>query len=88
MASETEEAGMAEKSRGGPPERLALNDLAGTRKSFARIIRAFNNGALDESKTRTLAYLFNTLSSLFKAEIEADFERRLEELEKSLRVRI
>jgi len=75
----------AEKmARSGAPERLSLGDLAGARRSFARITRAFYRDELDEAKARALAYMFNTLCGLFKAEAELRIEGRLDEIERKL----
>ncbi len=70
--------------RSGAPERLALGDLSATRRSFARILRAFYRGELEEAKARTLAYMFNSLCALYKAEIEADITKRLDAIEAAL----
>jgi hypothetical protein len=71
-------------ARSGAPERLALGDLGAARRSFARITRAFYRGEIEEPKARALAYMFNTLCGLFKAEQEADLERRLDEIEAAI----
>jgi hypothetical protein len=71
-------------ARSGPPERLALADLAGTRRSFARIVRSFYRNEIPEAKARALGYCFSVLCALFRAEIEADVEKRLDALEAAI----
>jgi len=71
-------------ARSGPPTRLALADLGGARRSFARILRAFYRDEIDETKARACAYMFNTLCGLFKAEIDAEVEKRLDAIEAAL----
>ena len=73
------------KPKQGGPERLTLNTLTMTRKSFSRIVRAFNRGEISEEKARALGYLFSTLCSLFKAEQADRLEERITALELSLK---
>ncbi len=57
--------------RTGAPIRLALKDAAAARRSFARILRAFYVGAIDEPRFVALDSGFATLARLFEVETRA-----------------
>lgn len=68
------------------PERLPMDTLEHARRSLARIIKAYYAGALDEGIYRGTVYGMGTLLAYFKAGIELEevkqIEDRLDALEK------
>ena len=54
--------------RTGAPIRLALKDAAAVRRSFARILRAFYVGEIEEARFAALDRGFATLARLFEVE--------------------
>jgi hypothetical protein len=72
---------MSERTRPGPPERLMLNSLCASRRTWARIVRSFYRDEMDESKFRALCYGFSGLCQLFKAEQGERLEERIAALE-------
>lgn len=65
-------------------QRVRLNTLTNSRHSFARVIREYVAGKLEESEARTLAYLFSRYLEYWKVEQGLELERRLDELERKL----
>ena len=68
------------------PERLPMDTLEHARRSLARIIKAYYGGRLDESVYRDTVYGMTALLAYFKAGIELEevkqIEDRLDALEK------
>lgn len=65
-------------------KRVTLNNLPNTRRSFARVIREYVDGKIDEGEARTLGYLFSKFLEYWKVEKDLELEQRLEELENKL----
>jgi hypothetical protein len=68
------------------PERLPLDTLEHARRSLARVIKAYYSNKIDESVYRGVVYGMTALLAYFKAGIELEelkqVEDRLSELEK------
>lgn len=63
------------------PVFLDLSTLSKTRESFARIIAAYNQGIMKETRFTRLCYGLGGLLGYWKAERDEDFLKRLEKLE-------
>jgi hypothetical protein len=59
---------------------LRLNTLQNSRKSYARVIREYAQGKIEEKYARTLAYLLTGFLSYWKEEREGRVEAKLDEL--------
>lgn len=69
---------------GGPrrvPWDLRLKTLSSSRATFARIVRGYANGLLDEGTYKNLAYGLGLFLAYLKTEREDTFEARLSALE-------
>jgi hypothetical protein len=64
---------------------LRLNTLPNTRKSYARVIRAFMRGELTIDSGRTLAYMLNGMLQYWRLESDLRVEERLDAIEDMLR---
>ena len=62
---------------------LRLNRPASARKSLARLMRMRLRGEIPSPLFRDLIYAFSTLSAIWKFEVEASVEARLDALEKA-----
>lgn len=67
---------------------LRLNTLANTRKTYARLIRAYFAGRLPDRAARTGAFMMSGLIAAFRLEKDLEIEARLEELERRLEQRV
>ena len=63
--------------------KLQLNTIANTRRSLARTMREYTAGRLEESRARTLGYLFEKLLNAWRVENDSSIVERLEALEKA-----
>lgn len=63
---------------------LRLNTLENCRRSYARIIREYEAGHIEDARARTLGYLMTGLLSYWKLEKDLEIEERLERIERSL----
>ena len=65
-------------------KRLSLNTLQNTRKSYARVIRAFLAGDITIKQGRTLGYMLTGMLGYGRLEADLSIEARLEEIENEL----
>lgn len=63
---------------------LRLNTLENSRKSYARILRAYLRGELPTEQARTLGYLMTGLLQYWRLESDLRIEERLTEIEDQL----
>lgn len=68
----------------GGPAQLRLNTPKNARRTLARIIRIYNDGAIDEVRAKTSAYLLTQLLGFFKFEKGLEIEERLAALEERI----
>jgi hypothetical protein len=65
--------------------RLALNTLVNTRKSYARLIRAYTRGTVPEAQFKAICYGLGGLCAYWKEEKAVELERRIDELERAIK---
>jgi hypothetical protein len=65
----------------GPFLRFPLDNVANTRASFARLIRAYARGRIDAETYRNLVYGLSSYSNFLKSIKDDEFEQRLNLLE-------
>lgn len=68
----------------GVPLTLRLRSPKATRQTFARIIREYGRGNLDERLYKSLVWGLSQYLGAFKIERELEIEKRLEEIEDQL----
>ena len=61
------------------PPAIAVRDLRGAKRLLGRIILQLQKGEIEESKSKTLAYLLTVFIEICSA---SDFEKRIQKLEK------
>lgn len=66
---------------------LRLNTLENSRKSYARVIREYQAGNIEDQQARTLGYLLSGLLSYWRLESDLRVEERLEKIERALEER-
>jgi hypothetical protein len=76
---------LIEKDPPAPLPRLALNSLVNTRKSYARLIRAYTRGTVPEAQFKAVCYGLGGLCAYWKEEKAVELEKRIEAIEKSIR---
>lgn len=69
-------------------KQIRLNTLENTRKSYARILRAYNKDELSENKFRNLCYGLSGYLSYFKLIKDLDIEKDIKEIKETLARRI
>lgn len=76
----------AKKTPGGVKiQKLRLNTLTNTRKTFARILRMYASKKIRSRLFfRDLIYALSRYSEMFKMEISEDLQRRLDDIERRL----
>jgi hypothetical protein len=74
-----------ERDPPGTLPRLALNTLVNTRKSYARLIRAYTRGTVPEAQFKTLAYGLGGLLGYWREEKAVELEKRIDALEASIK---
>lgn len=65
-------------------KQLRLSTPEASRKTYARILRAFNIGELDEGKFRALVYGLSHYLEYWKFEKDLQIESRLKAIEEKL----
>lgn len=70
--------------REGGVQRLLLSNVRSCRKTMARLVQDFFNGRIDADRYRLTVYGISNMVPLLKLEADADFEKRLSELESKL----
>lgn len=61
-----------------------LNSVTNARKTYARLVRAYLDGRMDDRSARTVAFMLNGLIASFRLEKDIAIEQRLEDLERQL----
>ena len=69
------------KGVGSGVKNMSLTTIKRTRKTCARLIKAFNNDKIDAEKFRLIMYGITILLQALKSEINQDLEERVEKLE-------
>jgi hypothetical protein len=69
---------------GGHSRKLRLNTHVGARRTLARLLREYDNGAMESEKFRDLVYGLSKLLDYFRLERELEIEHRLEAIERRL----
>lgn len=63
------------------PFNLRLGSLKSTRQTFARILRAYAAGTIDQDSFKAMVYGLGGFLAVFKAEVDGDFDDRLTAIE-------
>ena len=61
-------------------KQLRLNTLENTKRSYNRIIRAYQHEEIDASRARTLAYMLNGVLAYWKLQADLRLEDEIAEL--------
>jgi hypothetical protein len=61
-----------------------LNSVTNARKTYARLVRAYLDGRMDDRCARTVVFMLNGLIASFRLEKDIAIEQRLEDLERQL----
>lgn len=72
---------------GGDHVELNLDTLDDTTESYARVIKAYNEGRISENKGRALTYMFSGYLNYWKMKKDLQIEARLDEIEDLLKER-
>jgi hypothetical protein len=64
--------------------RLRLRSIKSAKNSFARLLREFAEGNIDEKIFRSLVYGLSGYISILKLQLETQVEDRLREIEKKI----
>jgi hypothetical protein len=68
-----------------PPVFLDFSTIHKMKKTFVQIINDFHAGRIKDHKFRTLAYSIQTLTGIFRLEIDNEVSKRLDALEQRIR---
>jgi len=63
---------------------LRLRSTKSTRQSFARILRGYARGEIDEQTFKSLVWALNQYTGLLKLQTEEDLIKRMDEIEKQM----
>lgn len=63
---------------------VRLGNLQTVRKQYAKLIRAYRSGELEDQEAKTLSYMFQTLLQCFRSEKDYSIESRLDAIERRL----
>jgi len=84
MNNEIEKPDNGTVGSGGPPP-LRLTTLKSSKTSFARVIKAYAEGTLDEKTYRNLVWALGVFIAYLKAESEQEIIKRIEALEEVMK---
>lgn len=65
-------------------EALDLDTLEDSRKSFARVIKAYGAGEISENMGRALTYMLSNYLNYWKLEKDLEIEERLDRIEEKI----
>jgi hypothetical protein len=65
-------------------KQLRLNSLENSRRTYARLLRAYFNGEIEQQKFRDLVYGFSTFIGMWKLQQAEELAERIDRIEEAL----